>query len=215
MIRSSGLADTDLRPPPAGAGMRIGLLGGSFNPPHEAHRLISLNALKRLRLGQVWWMVTPGNPLKDHADLAPLAERIRLSREIARHSRIKVTTFEEGIGTAYTTAALRFLRARFPRVHFVWLMGADNLASFHRWNEWRTIFELMPIAVEDRPEWRYRALASPAASRFSRFRIPERAAAMLADLAPPAWCYLSGPLSKLSSSALRASRSRISSPFEG
>ncbi|MGO9472515.1 MAG: nicotinate-nucleotide adenylyltransferase [Rhodomicrobium sp.] len=201
-------AAADLRPPPAFAGMRVGLLGGSFNPPHAAHRLISLAALKRLRLDRVWWMVTPGNPLKAHNDLAPLAARIRLSREVARHPRIEVTAFEAGIGTAYTAAALRFLKRRYPGVRFVWLMGADNLASFHRWNEWQAIFGLMPIAVEDRPNWRHRALASPAARVLNRFRVPENEAAALACLPPPAWCYLSGPLSKLSSTALRSKRLR-------
>lgn len=205
-MSGASLAPADLRPPPAQDGMRIGLLGGSFNPPHTAHRLISLTALKRLALDRVWWMVTPGNPLKEHSGLLPLGERIRLCRQISRHPRIKVTAFEAGIGTAYTERSLSFLRRRFPSAHFVWLMGADNLASFHRWNEWEAIFGLMPIAVEDRPEWRYRALSSPAASRFSRFRIPEREAATLAGLMPPAWCYLSGPLSKLSSTALRAAK---------
>ncbi|HZV20147.1 MAG TPA: nicotinate-nucleotide adenylyltransferase, partial [Hyphomicrobiales bacterium] len=131
-----GLTDADLRPPHAEIGMRIGLLGGSFNPPHAAHRQISLTALKRLGLDQVWWLVTPGNPLKDHGDLAPLAERVALCRVLARHARIRVTAFEAAIGTAYTACTLRYLRRRFPGVRFVWLMGADNLASFHRWNEW-------------------------------------------------------------------------------
>jgi nicotinate-nucleotide adenylyltransferase len=183
--------------------MRIGLLGGSFNPPHAAHRLISINALKRLHLDQVWWMVTPGNPLKQHSGLAPLAARIRLAREVSRHPRIKVTAFEAGIGTVYTAKVLRFLWRRYPRVRFVWLMGADNLASFHHWKDWQAIFARMPIAVEDRPGWRYRALASPAANRFARFRLPESEAAALPGLPPPAWCFLSGPLSKLSSTALR------------
>ncbi len=199
-----GLTDADLRPPHAEIGMRIGLLGGSFNPPHAAHRQISLTALKRLGLDQVWWLVTPGNPLKDHGDLAPLAERVALCRVLARHARIRVTAFEAAIGTAYTACTLRYLRRRFPGVRFVWLMGADNLASFHRWNEWQAIFKLMPLAVEDRPEWRYRALSSPAACQFARFRIPERAAPALPFLKPPAWCYLSGPLSRLSSRWLRA-----------
>jgi nicotinate-nucleotide adenylyltransferase len=186
--------------------MRIGLLGGSFDPPHAAHRMISLTALKRLALDQVWWMVSPGNPIKEHGGLAPLPERIRLCREVSRHPRIKVTGFEAGLGTAYTAEVLRFLRRRFPSTRFVWLMGADNLANFDRWNEWEAIFAVMPIAVEDRPEWRYRALASSAASRFSRFRIPEKEAAALPYVSPPAWCYLSGPLSKLSSTTLRSRR---------
>jgi nicotinate-nucleotide adenylyltransferase len=201
-----GLAAADLRPPLALPGMRIGLLGGSFNPPHAAHRMISLTALKRLHLDQVWWIVSPGNPIKNHDSLAPLSARLRLSREVSRHPRIKVTGFEAGIGTAYTAEVLRFLRRRFSHTRFVWLMGADNLANFHRWNEWEAIFRIMPIAVEDRPEWRRRALASPAASRFSRFRIPETDAAALPYFSPPAWCYLSGPLSKLSSTALRSTQ---------
>ncbi len=204
-----GVPFADLKPPPAVPGMRIGLLGGSFNPPHAAHRLISVTALNRLRLDQIWWMVTPGNPLKEHGDLAPLHERMRLSRAVSRHARIKVTGFEAGIGTAYTAAALRYVRRRFAGVHFVWLMGADNLAGFHRWNEWQAIFDSMPIAVEDRPGWRYRALASPAARAYARFRIPECCAAALPGLAPPAWCYLSGPLSKLSSTALRSGRAAV------
>jgi nicotinate-nucleotide adenylyltransferase len=199
-------APADLRPPPALGGMRIGLLGGSFNPPHAAHRLISLTALKRLALDRVWWMVTPGNPLKEHGGLLPLARRIELCRQVSKHPRIKVTAFEASIGTAYTERSLSFLCRRFPGVQFVWLMGADNLASFHRWKEWETIFRLMPMAVEDRPVWRYRALSSPAATRFASARIPEAHAATLPSLAAPAWCYLSGPLSKLSSTALRALR---------
>jgi nicotinate-nucleotide adenylyltransferase len=208
MMMPGWLWDFDLRPPPTADGMRIGLLGGSFNPPHRAHRLITETALKRLNLSQVWWIVTPGNPLKEHADLAPLAERIRLSRGVARHPRIKITAFEAALGAAYTAQTLIWLHERLPRVRFVWLMGADNLAGFHRWNDWRTIFEIMPIAVEDRPGWRHRALASPAAARFARYRIPEGEAAMLPDLPPPAWCYVSGPLSKLSSTALRAAHPR-------
>lgn len=198
-----GLADVDLRLPASAAGMRIGLLGGSFNPPHAAHRLISLNALKRLRLDQLWWIVTPGNPLKEQGNLAPLRERVALAKKTARHGRIKVTAFEVRFATAYTAEALSFLRRRLPQVRFVWLMGADNLAQLHHWHDWQKIFRIMPIAVEDRPEWRYRALASPAASRFARFRVPEAHAGALPDMLPPAWLYLSGPLSRLSSTALR------------
>jgi nicotinate-nucleotide adenylyltransferase len=192
-----------LRPPAAVSGMRIGLLGGSFNPPHAAHRLISLMAIRRLRLDQIWWVVTPGNPLKDHDMLLSAGERIRLSERMADHPRIKVTGFEASIGTAYTAETLGHLKARFPGVHFVWLMGADNLAGFHRWKQWQSIFTLMPVAVEDRPQWRYRALASPAATCFERFRLPDSEAAALPLLAPPAWCYLSGPLSRLSSTEIR------------
>lgn len=198
----------DLSPPPSAPGMRIGLLGGSFNPPHAAHRLISLTALKRLRLNQVWWVVSPGNPLKDHSDLAPLPERLRLCRTVAANDHIKVTAFEAALNTPYTARTLSFLREQFPHVHFVWLMGADNLATLHLWNDWQAIFELMPIAVADRPGWRYRALGSKAARRFARFRVPEKFIPRLAELPPPAWCYLSGALSELSSTALRRKSSR-------
>jgi nicotinate-nucleotide adenylyltransferase len=184
--------------------MLIGLLGGSFNPPHAAHRLISETAIKRLSLSQVWWMVTPGNPLKGRGDLAPLAERIWLSRRVSNHPRIKVTAFEAGLGTPFTAASLERLRSRHPDGRFVWLMGADNLESFHLWKDWRSIFELMPILVEDRPGWRYRALASRAASVFGRYKIAETSAGVLPYLTPPAWCYLSGPVSTLSSTALRS-----------
>ena len=210
MMAPASLTSADLRPPPAMAGMRIGLLGGSFNPPHEAHRMISLRALKRLHLHQVWWIVTPGNPLKDHAELLPLAERMRLCRMLARDARIKVTGFEAGLNSAYTAASLSFLRRRFPKTKVVWLMVAYNLASVHRWHRWQEIFESMPIAVEDRPEWRYLAMSSPAATRFAHCRIPEADAGALLDMKPPAWCYLSGPLSKLSSTALRATSLRRS-----
>jgi nicotinate-nucleotide adenylyltransferase len=210
MSNSEKLTGADLRPPPSASGMRIGLLGGSFNPPHAAHRLISVSALKRLRLNKIWWLVSPGNPLKEHNDLAPIAERVRWCRDIAASNNIKVTAFEAALNVPYTARTLQFLRQHFPRVHFVWLMGADNLATFHHWADWESIFELMPIAVADRPHWRYRALSSPAAQRFARSRVPERLSAAVADLAPPAWCYLSGPLSDLSSTALRRMKSRTS-----
>jgi len=201
-----GVLEASLHPPYATQGMRIGLLGGSFNPPHAAHRLISLTAIKRLNLTQVWWLVTPGNPLKNHAELAPLAERVRMSAELAGHSHIKITAFEAGLNSAYTASTLRYLKRRHNRAHFVWLMGADNLAGFHTWNDWESIFQMMPIAVLDRPNWRYAALASPAAQKFARFRVPEKFATSLALLAPPAWSYLSGPLSRLSSTELRRAR---------
>jgi nicotinate-nucleotide adenylyltransferase len=206
MTRPSRLLDADLRPPHAEAGMRIGLLGGSFNPPHAGHRLITETALRRLGLDQVWWMATPGNPLKERADLAPLGERIRLSQRLSHNPRIKVTAFEQALGTSYTAQSLDWLTRRFPDVRLVWLMGADNLAHFHRWKDWPAIFELAPIAVIDRPNWRYRALGSIAANRYARYRIPESEAALLPGLASPVWCYLSGRLSNLSSTALRAPR---------
>jgi nicotinate-nucleotide adenylyltransferase len=187
----------------AEAGMRIGLLGGSFNPAHEAHRDISLTALKRLGLDQVWWLVTPGNPLKDVSMLPGLAERVAAAERIARHPGIMVTGFHGERRSRYTIDVLRALKRRFPTVQFVWLMGADNLAQIHRWKAWPEIFATVPIAVLDRPGFRLKARASLAAQRFAPFYVDESDAAGLARLAPPAWTILSHRLSGLSSTALR------------
>lgn len=184
--------------------MRIGLLGGSFNPPHEAHRAISLAALKRLGLDRVWWLVTPGNPLKDVRQLPPLEERIAAARSLARHPRIDVSGLESVIGTRYTIDTIAWLTRRFPDVRFVWIMGADNLRQFHRWDDWRRIAALVPLAVFDRGGIGPAALAAPAARALARSRIPESRARLLADLDPPAWTYLHGLKSPLSSTALRA-----------
>lgn len=191
------------RPPMALPGERIGLIGGSFNPPHDAHVLISHIALKRLGLTRVWWLVTPGNPLKDNGGLPPLEVRMAAARAIAQDSRIVVTGFEAGLPTAFTAATLGFLTARRPRARFVWVMGADNLAQIHRWQHWRDIFRLMPVAVVDRPGWRLPALAGPAARALRRDHIPEGRARTLPSLDPPAWTFLTGPLSPISSTALR------------
>jgi nicotinate-nucleotide adenylyltransferase len=184
-------------------GMRIGLLGGSFDPPHAAHREISLTALKRLGLDQVWWVVTPGNPLKPPAQ-TELKARVAAAEQTARDPRIKVTGFSGG--SRYTIDLLRALKRRFPGVHFVWLMGADNLAQFHRWHDWEKVFALVPIAVLDRPGYRLKARASPAAQRFSPYMVDESDAAGLATLIPPAWTVLTHKLSGLSSTALRAGK---------
>ncbi|MGB3720202.1 MAG: nicotinate-nucleotide adenylyltransferase [Hyphomicrobiaceae bacterium] len=195
-----------VRTPPVAPGMRIGLMGGSFNPPHAGHVLISHTVLTRLQLDQLWWIVTPGNPLKETSDLPSLDERIAACREMAADPRIKITGFESELGTPYTAATLAFLRRRFPDVRFVWVMGADNLAGFHRWQQWRQIMQMMPIAVVDRPGWRHRGLASRAARAFRYAYVPEVMAPKLADMEPPAWTLLTGPLSPLSSTAIRAMR---------
>ena len=191
------------RPPPAFANMRIGLLGGSFNPPHEGHRHISLAALSRLRLNKLWWLVTPGNPLKSAARQPDLADRLSLAAEMASHPAIEVTGFEAALPTPYAIDTLHFLRRRFPGVHFVWIMGGDNLAQFHRWRDWAGLFTMLPILVLDRPGARHEALASPAARHFAASRLPECAAPALPTLAPPAWIYLSLPLCGLSSTTIR------------
>lgn len=195
-----------LKVPPAAPGMRIGLLGGSFNPPHEAHREISLAALKRLDLDRVWWLVTPGNPLKDVSRLPGLPERVEKAEAVARHPKIDVTGFDGGQGSGYTIDLLQALKRRFPGVRFVWLMGADNLVDFHRWKAWPDIFAAMPIAVLDRPGFRLKARASQAAQRFAPYYVDESDAAGLALLEPPAWTILSHKLSELSSTALRSGK---------
>jgi nicotinate-nucleotide adenylyltransferase len=187
-------------------GMRIGLLGGSFNPPHVAHRAISLFAIKRLKLDRVWWLVTPGNPLKNTRGLAPLGERVRAARALTHHPRIDVTGVEAQIGTRYTYETIAYLLRHCPGVRFVWIMGADNLRSFHRWQKWRGIAAMVPIAVIDRLGPSLYASASAAGQALGRARIPETAAKSLADRKPPAWVYLHGLKSPLSSTALRAAR---------
>jgi nicotinate-nucleotide adenylyltransferase len=184
-------------------GLRIGLLGGSFNPPHAAHRALSLFALKRLQLDRVWWLVSPGNPLKDTNGLPALDQRIAAARAVADHPRIDVTGLEALINTRYTIDTIDTLRRRFPNIRFVWLMGADNLAQFHRWRNWRGIADALPIAVIDRPSDSLRALASPAAQALSRFRRTESLAPRLADFRAPAWMFLRGMKSPLSSTELR------------
>lgn len=201
-LRPSGQA----RLPQAAPGMRIGLYGGSFNPAHAGHRHVSLMALKRLGLDRIWWIVTPGNPLKDPGELAATAQRVAEARGLASHPRIDVTTFEEDIGARYTVDTLAYLKRRHPGVRFVWIMGADNLAGFHRWRGWRSIAAMMPIAVIDRPGWTLKAMRSRSAAALSAWRIPEEEALALAGAEPPAWVFLHGPRSHLSSTALREMR---------
>jgi nicotinate-nucleotide adenylyltransferase len=184
-------------------GSRIGLLGGSFNPPHEAHRAASLLALKKLDLDRVWWLVSPGNPLKDTNGLPAIEARIAAAQKLAADPRITVTGIEAKIGTRYTDDTIAYLRRHCPGVKFVWLMGADNLVQFHRWRNWRGIAAKIPVAVIDRPPSGLRALAAPAAQFFAKNRIPEHRAELLADLKPPAFVFLHGLKSGLSSTELR------------
>jgi nicotinate-nucleotide adenylyltransferase len=184
-------------------GMRVGLLGGSFNPPHLAHRAISLFAIKRLRLDRVWWLVSPGNPLKDNGHLHGLYERAEAARQMADDPRIDITCLESVIGTRYTADTVNHLRRRASGLRFVWIMGADNLAQFHRWQNWQRIAAQVPIAVIDRPPQSFRALTAPAAQALARYRVSENQARRLATLRAPAWVFLTGLKINLSSTGLR------------
>ena len=184
-------------------GMRIGLLGGSFNPPHAAHRAISQFALKRLRLDRVWWLLSPGNPLKDTGALRDLAARANAAKAVADDPRIDVSCLEAVIGTRYTVDTITHLRRRLSGVRLVWIMGADNLAQFHRWKDWRRIAAEVPIAVIDRPPQSFRALAAPAAQALARYRMPENAAVRLPEQRAPAWVFLTGLKLNMSSTGLR------------
>ena len=188
--------------------LRIGLLGGSFNPAHDAHLAISLFALKRLKLDRIWWLVSPGNPLKDVSGLPDLAARLDAARKIADDPRIVVTGIEAELRTRYTVDTIVKLRRRFPRARFVWLMGADNLSQFSQWHAWQAIAQLLPMAVIDRPSDSLRASASTAAQRLARYRLDEAKANKLADRAPPAWVFLRGLKLPLSSTELRAGSRR-------
>jgi nicotinate-nucleotide adenylyltransferase len=190
--------------PPFAPGMRIGLLGGSFNPPHEGHALITRLALRRLALDRVWWLVTPGNPLKSLTGLAALTARIEAARRLDVGPRVVVTDVEAQIGSRFTYDTFLWLKCRAPGVHFVWIMGADNLRQFHLWRHWRAIADLAPIAIIDRPGSTLKAISSPAGAALARWRIPERDAARFATMRPPALLFLHGPRSNLSSTALRS-----------
>ena len=192
--------------PPSAPGMRIGLFGGSFNPAHDGHRLVALECLKRLQLDSLWLLVSPGNPLKDHSELAPLEDRVAHARQLMDHPRIEVTAFEAAHAFRYTWDTLTHLRRVAEGVDFVWIMGADSLRDFHRWERWRDIAELVPIAVYARPGANFRATRSRAATALSDFRIPESEAETLAGRDPPAWVYLRGVMSPQSSTAIRAAQ---------
>lgn len=170
--------------------MRIGLLGGSFNPAHEGHLHVARQAMAHLRLHQLWLMVSPGNPLKPAAGMAPLAERLAGARKIADGRRIIATDIESQLGTRFTADTMRALKHRFPKARFVWLMGADNLAQLPRWDRWTRIMHAMPMLILPRPQATRAALASPAAQRYRKYRLPARSGLCLATAASPAWILL-------------------------
>ncbi len=189
--------------PVALPGMKIGLLGGSFDPAHSGHVHISEMALRRFGLDRVWWLVSPGNPLKPRGP-APLAARIARGRRILDDPRIIVTGIEAELGTRMTADTIVALQKHYPAVRFVWLMGADNMVQFDKWDRWEEIAARVPIGVIARPGWRMPARSSRTARILARARVPEEAARELPVMKPPAWCMVNVPLNGLSSSAIRA-----------
>jgi nicotinate-nucleotide adenylyltransferase len=181
----------------------VGLLGGSFNPAHRGHRRISLFAIDSLRLDAVWWLVSPGNPLKPSSDMASLEARFASAVRAARGAPIRVTAIERELSTRYTADTLRKLRQRYPRLRFVWLMGADNLAQFHRWRRWREIARAMPIAVIARPGYDRAAIASPAMAWLRRYRVPAAGFKRLGRRSAPALVILRFDPDPRSATAIR------------
>ncbi len=194
------MSDFVRAPGPVSPGLRIGLLGGSFNPAHDGHLYVSEVARKRLGLDFVWWLVSPQNPLKPASDMAPLPARLLSARAVANNPHIVLTAIEQEIGTRYTIDTVTALQRRFPQVRFVWLMGSDNLKTFHRWRRWADIVRRLPIAVVARPGSAISAIHSVPMMRFAHARA---SAASLAKARPPAIAFLDGPRNWQSSTALR------------
>jgi ribosome silencing factor RsfS/YbeB/iojap/nicotinate (nicotinamide) nucleotide adenylyltransferase len=193
---------------PSDTRRRIGLLGGSFNPAHAGHRHISLEALRLLGLDEVWWLVSPQNPLKSDDGMEPLPTRLARARKLADDRRIRVEAPELLTGTRYTVDTVAVLKRLYPRARFVWLMGADILPQLVRWRDWRGLFAAIPLAVFARPGWSYSALAAPAPQAFARHRLREDQARKLAACEPPAWCFIPSKLDTHSATAIRAVRTR-------
>ncbi len=195
----------DIPLPLARPGMTIGLLGGSFDPPHQGHKGIAEAALKRLGLSRIWWLVSPGNPLKQRTPAA-LSERLAQVRTLARHPAMVVTALEAALGTTYTVDTVTWLTHRFPWTRFLWIMGADNMVQISQWRNWQKIFHLVPVLVVDRPGFRFRAMSSQAAHLYRDAFVSEACVARLPWRKPPAWSFLSVPLQYVSSTELRAQR---------
>jgi len=179
------------------------LLGGSFNPAHEGHRLVSLMALRQLQLDQVWWLVSPQNPLKSESDMAPLDQRLRGAEKRAAHPKIVTTDIEAHLGTRFTVDTVAALQHRYAQVHFVWLMGADNMIQLPRWAKWRELVETIPMAIYPRPGFNLKARLSPAATTYRSSWLDASDAARLPRLKAPAFCFLEGPQNPISATKLR------------
>jgi len=190
-------------------GLQIGILGGSFNPAHSGHLHISELSLDLLSLDEVWWLVSPRNPLKESVELAPFEDRIVRAIGVTKHEpRIRVSDFERKMGTVYTVDTLESLLQRYPATRFIWIMGADNLAELHRWRNWERLFDQVPVAVFDRPTYSFPALEGTAARKFAAERVGRGDAVSLAKMAPPAWTFLWTAFDTASSTAIRTGSDR-------
>ena len=183
-------------------GLTVGLLGGSFDPPHEGHVHITKQAIKAFNLSRIWWLVSPGNPLKER-EPQTISKRFEASRKIMRHPAVTITDIESSLRSRFTAETIYKLQRIYPGVKFVWLMGADNLVNFHHWDEWNWIVKNVPIGVLARPGEQIKAGLSPAAVRYRHFRIPAEESFRLSNLTPPAWTLLIGPMRNISSTELR------------
>ena len=192
-----------LKLPPFGRGQRIGLFGGSFNPAHQGHRMVALYALKRLQLDWVWWLVSPQNPLKDTKETGEYSQRLKHTGVIAKHPQFVVTNIEKQIHSRNTAQTLAGMTTALKQAHFVWIMGADSFRDLDRWKRWNHIAETVPLAVLARPGYSVRALGSQAANRYAKNRVPNEQAGVLAKRKAPAWVFVSMPLRKESSTAIR------------
>ena len=189
--------------PVAPRGQVIGLLGGSFDPAHGGHVHITQAALKRFNLDRVWWLVSPGNPLKARGP-APMQDRLDHARRVMQHPRVTVTDIETRLGTRYTAETIAALVQRYPQARFVWLMGADNLVQFDKWQDWQAIMEMVPVGVLARPGDRLAARVSKAARIYRHARILGRGSEMIGQAQAPAWCFVNLPMNTASSTAIRA-----------
>jgi nicotinate-nucleotide adenylyltransferase len=195
--------------PPFGKGQRIGLFGGSFNPAHAGHRMVALYALKRLQLDWVWWLVSPQNPLKDTKETGEYSGRVAFTKQIANHPKFIVTDLEKQIHSRNTAQTLSTMQSAFSQAHFIWIMGADSFRDFDRWKRWSHIAETLPLAVLARPGYSMRALGSQAANRYSKFRVRNEKAGLLAKTKAPAWVFVSMPLRKESSTSIRKTEKKL------
>lgn len=191
-----------LRFPPVARGLRVGLFGGSFDPAHEGHVHVTNEALKRFGLDRVWWLVSPGNPLKERGP-APLAQRMERARRIMQHPRVIITDIEASLGTRYTAETVAALQHHLPGVRFTWLMGADNLAQFHHWQDWEEIVARVPIGILARPGDRLEGLTARMSQIFRCARLAESDSQGLGASRPPSWCFANIPMRSVSSTELR------------